>query len=371
MGRVYNVMILPMRTLNTARPWATWALSSFLLLGTLGLLTGCTPPAEDPKPGTTTGTTGEKPSGPVKIGIVFDSGGLGDKSFNDSAWRGIQKAEDELGITVSKVESKEEKDYETNLAAMADDGNDLVIAVGLNQGKALEKVAKEYPDVNFAIVDGFVDAPNVRMLHFNEEEGSYLVGYIAGKMTKTGKLGFVGGQELDLIKKFQYGYAAGVMAANPSAVVLPAKYTGSWDNIDEAKIAANVLFDSGADVVYHAAGRAGLGVLRAAKDRNLYAIGVDSDQDGEAPGNVLTSMIKNVDAAVYSTIKDVVDGKFSNGEIKYDIAANGVGISKLEFTREKIGPDILAEIEAIKQKIAEGELKVPATEAEFKSFKVN
>jgi len=363
-------MILPMRTLTTARPWATWALSSVLALTSVGLLAGCNPPAatpENPDKPATTGTTGEKPTGSLKIGIVFDSGGLGDKSFNDSAWRGIQKAEKDLGITVSKVESKEEKDYETNLAAMADDGNDLVIAVGLNQGKALEKVAADYPDTKFAIVDGFVEAPNVRMLHFNEEEGSYLVGYIAGKMTKTGKVGFIGGQELDLIKKFQYGYAAGVNAANPSATVLPAKYTGSWDNVDDAKIAANVLYDSGADIVYHAAGRAGLGVIRAAKDRKLFAIGVDSDQDGEAPGNVLTSMIKNVDEAVFATIKDCVDGKFSAGEIKYDIAQNGVGISKLEHTRDLIGPDVLAEIEALKQKIAAGELKVPSTEAEYKA----
>lgn len=169
-------------------------------------MTGCTPSSPtDSEQKSAKGESKPDEGKTISVGIVFDSGGLGDKSFNDSAWRGIQKAETEFGIKVSKVESKEEKDYETNLAAMADDGNDLVIAVGLNQGKALEKVAPMYPDTKFAIVDGTVEAPNVRMLKFKEEEGSYLVGFLAGKMTKTGKVGFVGGQELDLIKKFEYG----------------------------------------------------------------------------------------------------------------------------------------------------------------------
>ncbi|MBL8067249.1 MAG: BMP family ABC transporter substrate-binding protein [Armatimonadetes bacterium] len=362
-----------MRSSTIARPWAAWAMTSLFVVGTLGLFAGCTPPGEKPDdtPGNTQPATqdGKKPEGKLKVGIVFDSGGIGDKSFNDSAWAGIQKAEKEFGIEVSKIESKVEKDYEPNLTAMADDGNDLVIAVGLAQGKALEKVAKQYPDTKFAIVDGFVTADNVRMLHFSEEQGSYLVGYIAGKMTKTGKVGFVGGEALDLIKKFQYGFQAGVKAANAKAEILPPKYTGSWENIDEAKIAANLLFDSGADIVYHAAGRAGLGVIQAAKERKKFAIGVDRDQDDEAPGFVLTSMVKNVDAAVYETIKDMVDGKFTAGEVSYDVAHGGVGISALRFTKDMIGPDVLAEIEAIKQKIADGSLKVPSTEAEYAAFK--
>ena len=163
----------------------------------------------------------------LKVGVVFDRGGLGDKSFNDSAWRGLQRA-------------KEEKDYETNLSAMADQGMDLVIAVGINQASALKSVAPNYPDTKFAIVDGSVDLPNVRSLNFKEEEGSYLVGYAAGLATKTGKVGFVGGMELPLIEKFYYGFKAGVMAANPNAEVLAPKYTGSWDNVDTAKRMAEV-----------------------------------------------------------------------------------------------------------------------------------
>lgn len=358
-----------MRNNTVVRSWATWALSSVLVVASLGLLAGCNNDAPAPATTGTTGSTSNPDEKPLKIGIVFDRGGLGDKSFNDSAWRGIQRAEKELGITSQKVESKEEKDYEANLTAFADEGLDLVIAVGLNQEKALQKVAANYPDIKFAIVDGTVNAPNVRMLKFKEEEGSFLVGFLAGKMTKTGKVGFVGGMELDLIKKFQYGYTAGVKTANPNAEVLPAKYIGNWDNIDQAKVASNVLFDGGADIIYHAAGRAGLGVIRAAKEHNLFAIGVDSDQDGEAEGNVLTSMIKRVDEAVFATISDLKAGNFASGEKWYDLAQNGVGISDLTFTKDKIDPKFLTELDEIKKKIVSGDIQVPATEAEYNSLK--
>lgn len=346
-----------------------WPLTALVLSSLLLGLVGCSssaPAGSTSGSGTASGTpdTAKK----LKVGVVFDRGGLGDKSFNDSAWRGIQRAEKELGIEVAKVESKEEKDYETNLMAMADQGMDLVIAVGLNQGKALQKVAPDYPDTKFAIVDGQVEAPNVRMLKFKEEEGSFLVGYLAGLMTKTGKVGFVGGMELDLIKKFQYGFAAGVKTARADGELLPAKYTGNWDNIDSAKVAANLLFDSGADIVYHAAGRAGLGVIRAAEEKKLWAIGVDSDQDAEAPGFVLTSMVKKVDEAVFATISELTKGEFTAGEKMYTLADNGVGTSEFTQTKDKIGEANIAKLEEIKAKIVSGEIKVPATEAEYTAF---
>ena len=341
------------------RRFVSLALLAALVPFSLAPLAGCTPEAKPGDTATTGGTAKPDSAKKLKVGIVFDKGGLGDKSFNDSAWAGIQKAEAEFGIEVSKVESKEEKDYETNLAAMADKGLDLVIAVGLNQGKALQKVAADYPDTKFAIVDGDVKADNVRMLTFNEEEGSFLVGYLAGLMSKTGKLGFVGGMELDLIKKFQYGYMAGAKTANKSIEVLPAKYIGNWDNIDQAKAAANVLFNGGADVVYHAAGRAGLGVIRAAQERKAFAIGVDSDQDGEAEGFVLTSMIKRVDQAVFSTIKDLEDNKFTPGEIKYKLSDKGVGVTEMRFTKDKVGEANLAKLKEIEGKIVHGEIAVP------------
>lgn len=328
----------------------------------LSVLTGCGETGSGGGAGASGGGDGPK------VAVVFDQGGRGDKSFNDSAWRGMERAKTELGADIAYVESKNDNDYETNLKAMADRGVDLVIAIGINQEAALKAVAPEYPDMKFAIVDGMVDAPNVRNLKFKEEEGSFLVGYLAGLMSKTGKVGFVGGQELDLIKKFQYGFAAGAKMANPAVEILPAKYTGDWNNIDKAKSAANVLFDGGADIVYHAAGRAGLGVIRAAKEKNLYAIGVDSDQDGEAEGNVLTSMIKKVDEAVFATIKDVKDGNFAAGVVSYDLKANGVGISDLIFTRDKIGQENLDKLEDVKGKIVGGEIVPPVDEAGYQSF---
>ncbi|MBL8087484.1 MAG: BMP family ABC transporter substrate-binding protein [Chthonomonas sp.] len=316
---------------------------------------------------TATTTDGTTPAAgkQLTIGIVFDSGGRGDKSFNDSAWAGIERAKKDFNIKEMSVESKSEKDYEANQGSLAEAGADLVIAVGLNQETALRKVSAQFPDSKFAIVDGSVEAKNVRMLKFKEEEGSFLAGYLAGLMTKTNKLGFVGGMEIPLIHKFQYGFLAGAKMANPQVEMLPAKFTGNWDDSQKGKAAATVLFSSGADIVYHAAGRAGQGVITAAKETGKFAIGVDSDQDYLAEGNVLTSMVKRVDEAVYSTIKDIVEGKYSAGESIYDLKANGVGLSEMKFTKDKVGEANLAKIEEIKKKIVDGTIKVPKSKEEY------
>ena len=330
-----------------------FALIGLAVLGVFGLigLIRCGPGVEAPD-----------------VGIVYDSGGLEDRSFNDSAHRGMQRAEKELGITYVKIESKQEKDYESNLRELADLGAGLVIAVGINMQTALEAVAKEFPDTKFAIIDANVELDNVRALLFKEEEGSFLVGYLAGLMTKTGKIGFVGGMEIDLIRKFYYGYLAGATMANPNVEMLPTKYTGDWNNIDKAKVAANFLFSEGADIVYHAAGRAGLGVIRAADENDKWAIGVDSDQDGEAEGNVLTSMIKRVDEAVFQSIKDLQDGEFTSGPVVYDLSVNGVGISELKFTRDIIGEEKLQMLDDVKQKIIQGSVKVPNSAAMWRDL---
>ncbi len=342
-------------------------LSRFLPLALLAatfVLSGCGAPTE----GGGTGTA--QTNAALKVGIVFDTGGLGDKSFNDSAWRGVQRAEKELGVGVTKVESTKESDYPTNLRALADQGANVVVAVGINMRVAVEQVAPDYPDVKFVSIDGEPLAkPNVRTIQFKEEEGSFLVGYLAGLMTKTNKIGFVGGMELPLIKKFQYGYAAGAKRANPNVVLLPPKYTQGWDNQDTARVAANLLFGQGADVVYHAAGRAGLGVIAAAKEKGKFAIGVDSDQDDIAPGTVLTSMIKRVDEGVFLTIRDVKDGKWSPGAVVYDLKAGGVGTSDFRHTREMIGDLNVERIDRVRQQIVEGKLQVPSDEASFAAFK--
>lgn len=307
------------------------------------------------------------PTGGLKVGIVYDKGGLGDKSFNDSADRGVEKAKKELGVDVVKIESKDVKDYESNLRELADNGCSLVFAIGFNMVEAVNTVAKEFPNTKFAIVDAEVDAPNVRSLKFKEEEGSYLVGYLAGLMTKTNKIGFIGGMNIDLIKKFEFGYKAGAEAANPKIQFVPSKYTGDWDNIDDAKVAANFMYNSGADIIYHAAGRAGLGVIRAAADNDKFAIGVDSDQDGEEPGHVLTSMIKHVDVAVYDTIKELDDNDFKSGVRVFDLASGGVGISDLQYTKDLIGKEKLDKLAAAQKQIVDGDVKVPSTEAEWQA----
>ncbi len=304
----------------------------------------------------------------LRVGIVFDKGGRGDKSFNDSAWRGIERAKAEFDIEERAVESKAEKDYEPNLTALADQGVDVIVAVGLAMKDSVQGVAPNYPNVKFALVDDVVDAPNVRSLLFKEEEGSFLAGYLAGLMTTADKIGFVGGMEIDLIKKFYAGYAAGAKSANPAIEILPEKYTGDWNNVDTGKVAANVLFRSGADIVYHAAGKAGLGVIAAAQDNKKLAIGVDSDQDYIAPGFVLTSMIKRVDEAVYQTIKDVVEGKWSPGTVVYDLKAGGVGISELKYTKDRIGEEKLKRVREVGDRISSGELKVPSTKADLDRF---
>lgn len=346
--------------------WILPALAAALLVGCTGTstTTNVPPPAQEG------GKEGEAPpqGKALKVGIVFDSGGRGDKSFNDSAWAGIERAQKEFGIEAVDIQSNSAAQYESNLTKLADRKLDIIFAVGLGQQQALAKVAPKFPDTKFAVVDGNVDAPNVRSLQFREEQGSFLAGYLAGLMTKSGKIGFVGGMEIPLIRKFQYGYFAGAKMANPKVVTLPAKFTGDWNNADKGKAAAALLYGEGADIVYHAAGRAGLGVFTAAKEANAFAIGVDSNQDYIEKGRILTSMVKRVDEAVYATIKDLMDGKFSAGAKVYDISTKGVGLTEFEFTKDAIGEANIAKIAEIEQKIANGDIQVPADEEAYNKF---
>lgn len=315
---------------------------------------------------------GSAKSSPLKIGVVFDSGGLGDKSFNDSAFAGVQKAEKELGIedgNVKKVTSKTAKDYESNLSALSEAGCDIVFAIGVGQDQALKIVAPKFSKVKYGLVDAMVDAPNVRSIVFTEEQGSFLAGYAAALASKTGKVGFVGGKKIPLIEKFEAGFEAGAKTANPAIEVLPAKYTESWDDTAIGKSMAESLFSSGADVVYHAAGRCGLGVIAAARDaEGKLAIGVDSDQDDEAKGKVLTSMVKHVDEAVYQTIKDVQDGSFSGGTKVFDLKSNGVGLTDFRNTKDRLGPDGMKKLEDAAAKVKDGTYKVPTAVADVAAF---
>ncbi|MEF9932797.1 MAG: BMP family ABC transporter substrate-binding protein [Cetobacterium sp.] len=291
----------------------------------------------------------------VRVGLVLSTGGLGDKSFNDSAYRGLEKAKKELGIEFKFVEPASPAEDEEFLREYADADYDLIIGTGFLMTDALKSVANDYPNKKFAIIDDVVELPNVRSLNFKDQEGSFLMGALAAMMSKTGTVGFVGGMESSLIKRFESGYEQGAKYINPNIKVLSVYTTGTNPFNDPVRGKENAIseINQGADVVYHAAGGTGMGVIDAAKEKGVYAIGVDSNQDEVAPGVVLTSMLKNVDVAVYNAVKDIQENKFTTGNVIYGIAENGVGTTEFEFTREIIGEDNLKKLEDIKTKISD------------------
>lgn len=305
-------------------------------------------------------TTGKAGSG-LKVGLVLDKGGKDDKSFNTAAFRGSNEAVKDFGIELKEVESPDDAAFEPALRTFAERGYPLVIAVGFSQIDAVKKVAPQFPNTHFAIVDGVVEGPNVATLMFAEHEGSYLVGYLAGLMTKTNKVGFIGGMDIALIRRFEMGYSAGVKGANPKAEVL-VNYAGvnssAWANPSRGKELALSQYGRGADVIFHAAGATGMGVFDAADEKKLYAIGVDSNQNAIKPGRVATSMLKRVDTAVYNIIKDQVEGQFKAGSRFFGLKDKGVDYAVDENNKTLIGP-YQAKLEAVREKIIKGEIKVP------------
>ena len=289
----------------------------------------------------------------VRIGLVFDIGGRGDKSFNDAAYEGLARAERELGVSVSYLEPSGSEDREAALRLFASRGYDLVIGVGFIFSSDVDAVARAYPAIHFACIDYFSGPSgipdNVVALAFREEEGSYLVGAVAGLTSTSKHVGFVGGMTGPLIKKFELGYAAGVVAACPSCTV-HVGYAGTTPDAyrDPAKGKAIALshISSGADVIYHASGATGHGVFEAAKASGVRAIGVDSDQHDEMPGTVITSMIKRADVAVYNTILAVAEQSFHGGFHVFGLKEDGV-----DFVHE--GPHAAELSEAVKRKVEE------------------
>jgi len=297
----------------------------------------------------------------VRVGLVLSVGGLGDKSFNDSAYEGLTRAAEELGIDPLYGQPEQMSEDEKYLRQYAEEGLDLIIGVGFLMKDALEKVAGEFPDTRFAIIDAYVDEPNVASLIFREHEGSFLVGAIAGLMTSTGKVGFIGGMDIPLIHKFEVGYTEGVMHVRPDAEVLVA-YAGSgpqaFHDPVKGKSLALSQFDRGADIIFQAAGSTGNGVIDAAQERGLFAIGVDANQNYMAPGHVLTSMLKRVDIAVFEIVKDVVEGRFEGGEHVYGLEVDGVGYALDEYNEGLIPPEVIAQVAVIKQEIVSGAIQV-------------
>jgi basic membrane protein A and related proteins len=323
-----------------------------------------TAPTDAASPGTP--SVGKK----IKAGLVTDVGGVNDKSFNQLAWEGMNRAKNELGAEIKYIESRQAADYVGNLSRFARDGYDVVFALGFMMEEAVKEVAPRFPNVKFALVDGKApDLPNCVSYQFREEEGSFLVGALAGGVTKTNVVGFVGGMEGPLIKKFEVGYIAGVRATNPKAQV-KVGYAGSFNDPQKGQEIALSQIGAKADILYQAAGNTGTGVIKAVADKGagFYAIGVDKDQDGEAPGRVLTSMVKGVDVAVVNVCKSVADGTFKSGTVNLGLKENGVGMSEMKYTKKDVPPATLQKVEALKKAIIEGKIKPPATAAELASF---
>ncbi|HXT22394.1 MAG TPA: BMP family ABC transporter substrate-binding protein [Thermoanaerobaculia bacterium] len=299
--------------------------------------------------------------GKKHVGIVFDSGGKDDRSFNAAAYRGVTRAAKDFRILLRDAEPGDPASLEPAMRAFAEVHYDLVIGIGFAQTPIVESVAKDYPDVRFAIVDGVSNLPNVASLIFKEHEGSYLVGMIAAKKSKTGVLGFVGGMDVPLIHKFATGYEEGARAANPQVKVIQ-NYVGvteaAWNNPGKGKELALAQYGKGADVIFAAAGNSGLGVFDAAEQSGKFIIGVDSNQNWMKPGYVLTSMVKRVDNAVYQIIGDLVHGKFRGGIHVYGLEDGGIGYAMDQYNEKLVPKDVLAEVEAAKARIIRGEIKV-------------
>jgi basic membrane protein A len=298
--------------------------------------------------------------------IVYDFGGKFDRSFNQSASVGVQRFTKETGIPVREFEIQNASQREQVMRQFARRGASVIVAVGFTQASAVETVAREYPNVKFAIIDGVVDLPNVESINFREQESSFLCGMAAAIASKAGKVGFVGGMDIPLIRKFALGYRAGVAYVDPKIEVIE-NMTGTtpaaWTNPSAGAELARSQFGRGADVVFHAAGATGIGVMQAAADAGLLSIGCDSNQDYLHPGSVLTSAVKRVDVAVDTVFTEARNGTWKAGPEVLGLAQHGVDYSLDEFNRKLITPDMERRLNQAKADIIAGRITVP----EYKS----
>lgn len=294
----------------------------------------------------------------IKVAMVTDVGGVNDNSFNQSAWEGLQAFDKE---NTKYLQSTSDADYVPNLTQFAKQGTDLTWGIGFMMADAIKQVADLNPNLKFGLIDGVADSKNVANVLFKEHEGSYLVGVVAGLMTKSNKVGFVGGADIPVIKRFEVGFAAGVKAVKPDATV-KVIYTGKFDSPSDGKSTAASLFDGGYDIIFHAAGSTGDGVFNEAKERkkkdpNVWVIGVDKDQSKTFGDEItLTSMMKRVDEAVKTVSKDMADGKFEGKIIELGLKEKGVGLPE---KNPNVPADVLAKVKEYEAKIVSGEIKVP------------
>ncbi len=304
---------------------------------------------------------------PLKVAIVFDVGGLGDQSFNDAANRGRLMLEEKLGAKTAYIESRNQTDYEPNLAGLAREGYDVIWGIGFMMADAIKKVSQQFPNTKFGIIDnGYSDEEyavmkNVLGVLFKEQEGSFLMGVLAALTTKTNIVGFVGGMEFPVIERFEAGFKAGVWKTNPKIKILT-NYTGTFNDAAKGKIVTMQMYLQNADVVFHAAGQTGLGTIEAAVEQDRWAIGVDSDQNHVAPNHVLNSMIKRVDVGVFEGTKMLLDPKFTGRTVVLGIKEDGVGLAPEASNRASKAATTKALEWA--EKIRKGEYIVPEFKAD-------
>ena len=301
-------------------------------------------------------------SADIKPAVIYDMGGKFDKSFNEGVYNGVQRFTKETGIKVMEFEVTNEAQREQGMRKMAQRGADVILCVGFSQADACDKVAKEFPDTKFSIIDvGWLDNPNMRQYVFKEHEGSFLVGALAAMASKTGKVSFVGGQDVPIIKKFACGYVQGAKAVNSKIEVFQ-NMTGdtpaAWNDPAKGSELAKSQFDRGSDVVFAAAGGTGAGVYQAAADSGKLAIGVDSNQNHMQPGTMLTSMLKRVDLAAYQTFMDVKNENFTSGVAVLGLAEEGVGWALDEHNESLITDVMKSTIKGLANKVVAGDIKV-------------
>ena len=304
----------------------------------------------------------------ISVGIVLGAGSINDQSFNQSTWEGLQKAKADFGIEIKYLESKQESDYIQNIETLMDEDTDLIIGVGYQLKDSIEESAKNYPEQKFAILDETYDTiqENVIPVVFKEEESAYLVGVMAAKMSKTNKVGFIGGLPAPSVVRYQYGYKYGVTNTNKDTQILE-QYVNSFTDQAKGKAIANQMYSNGADIVFTCGGDVGTGAIEAAKENGKYAIGVDRDQSDLAPENVLTSAIKRVDAGVFETVKSYINGTFEGGTTTtYGLEENAVGVP--DTTKNLVSQEILDLVEETITKLKNKEITVPKNEEEYNAM---
>ena len=304
-------------------------------------------------------------TGDYKVGMVTSVGGVNDGSYSQSAWEGLTKAQEELGVQVTYIESKTDADYASNIETLVDEEYDVIMGVGFQLADAIAEAAKAYPDQKFVIIDDstYADLPNLACLMFEQAQASYLVGYIAGMSTESNNVGFVLGMVSPVMHEFGYGYAAGVLAANPEAKIQMANANSFVDPAIGKSIATSMITD-GADVIFHAAAGTGLGVIETCKESGVKAIGVDFDQNYLAPETVISSALKKVNEVAYIVCEQVINDEFVTGITVYDLSNEGVGSADCDL----ISDEVRTAVEAVKAQILAGEVEVPKTQEAFEAL---